>query len=144
MLTSKYILIIATVTLLGHVALAQTKTLERPVVVSAVAPAYPLNIKTGGRSGDFYADVEVGRNGKVISAEASSAPELFRKVIEEAARRWQFAPDPNGRQRRTVRLTFTFRNVPPNTSDFDSTPIFYPPYRIEVRNPMEVMPRPRQ
>jgi TonB family protein len=106
--------------------------------MSAVAPAYPMNIRTSGRSGDFDVDVEIDRYGKVTSADAASAPELIRNVIEEAAKRWQFAPSPNGPQARKVRLTFTFRNVPPNTSDFDSTAIFYPPYRLEVRNPLEI------
>jgi TonB family protein len=135
---AKYILIVATAALLSYVALAQTNTADKPAVVSAVAPTYPMSIKTRGRSGDSYVDVEIDRNGKVTSADAASAPELFREVIVEAARRWQFAPNPNGQQRRKVRLTFTFRNVPPNTSSFDSTPIFYPPYRIEVRNPIEI------
>jgi len=142
MRTAKYILIVATVTLLSYVALAQTNTSDQPVVVSAVAPTYTMAIRASGLSGDFYADIEVDKNGKVTSAGAASAPELMRKVIEEAARRWQFAPDSSGKQGRKVRLTFTFRNVPPNTSDFDSTTIFYPPYRVEVRNSMEIMRRP--
>ena len=141
MRTAKYILIVATVTLLGYVALAQTNASDQPVVVSAVAPTYTMAIRASGLSGDFYADVEVDKNGKVTAA-AASAPKLMRKVIEEAARRWQFAPDPSGKQGRKVRLTFTFRNVPPNTSDFDSAPIFYPPYRVEVRNSIEIRRRP--
>lgn len=136
---AKHILIVATAVLLCSVALAQKNPSDRPVVVSAVAPAYPMSIRTSGRSGDFYVDVKIDRTGKVTSADAASAPELMRNVIAEAARRWQFAPDPNGQPRRKVRLTFTFRNVPPNTSNFDSTPIFYPPYRIEVRNDIEIM-----
>ena len=141
---AKYILIVATAALLGYVALAQTDSADNPAVVSAVAPPYPMSIRTSGRSGDFYVDVDIDRNGKVTSADAASAPELIRNVIVEAARRWQFTPDPNGQQRRKVRLTFTFRNVPPNTSDFDSTAIFYPPYRIEVRNPLEIFRSPRE
>jgi TonB family protein len=135
---AKYILIVGTVTLLGYVALAQTNIGGKPLVMSAVAPAYPMEIKTSGRSGDFYVDVEVDRSGKVTSAKSPRTPEIIRNVIEEAAKRWQFAPSPNGPEARKTRLTFTFRNVPPTTSNFDSTPIFYPPYRIEVRNDLEI------
>src|SRR2546423_12608924 len=104
MRTAKYILIVATVALLSYIALAQTNTSDQPVVVSAVAPPYPMAVIAAGLSGDFYVDVEIDRNGKVTSARAPSAPELMRKVIEEAARRWQFAPAPNGQQGRNVRL----------------------------------------
>ncbi len=106
--------------------------------MAAVAPVYPFDASVAGASGDIYVDVEVGGDGKVLSAGAQGAPEALRRAAEEAARRWQFAPAPEGLQGRKARLTFSFRHLPPNARDFDATPVFYPPYRIEVRHAIEV------
>jgi TonB family protein len=142
MRTSKYILISVTVVLLGWSAFAQTNSSSQPAVVSAVAPLYPPIIRTAGLSGDYYVDVEINRSGKVISAKALRAPKLMQKVIEEAAGQWQFAPDPNGQKNRKVQLTFSFRRMPLKTSNFEGTPVFYPPYRIEVRDSTEIINNP--
>jgi TonB family protein len=132
--SAKHVLLIVLVISLGCIALAQTNTNNQPAVVSAVAPVYPAIAIAANLNGDFYVDVEIDRNGKVTSTDASSAPKILRPVMEEAARRWQFAPDPTNQKKRKVQITFTFRRMPPKTSNFDSTPVYYPPYRIEVRD----------
>lgn len=62
---------------------------------------------------------------------------FMRKILEEAADRWQIAPDPTAEEKRRVRLTFTFRNDT-KASGFDSTTVFYPLYKIEVRNNTDI------
>jgi TonB family protein len=125
---------VAIICLFGCVALAQNKTQNSPVVISAVAPIYSPSMRAINLEGDFRVDVKIDRSGKVVSSECvKGTHQLVRKVIEEASDRWQFAPDENAEKKRRVQLTFTFRLVP-KASNFDSTPIFYPPYKIEVRD----------
>lgn len=127
-------LAIATVVLLSYVAFAQTKTQNPPAVVSAVAPVYAAMIRAVNLEGDFFVDVEIDRNGKVVSSKAVYEKRIFmRKILEEAADRWQFASDQVAEEKRRARLTFTFRATP-KASNLDSTTVFYPPYKIEVRS----------
>ncbi len=129
----------ATICLLGYVVSAQTKTQTSPAVISAVAPIFPAIVRPLRLEGDFRVDIEVDRSGKVVSSKAVQGTHKFmRNVVEEAAERWQFAPDENAEKRRRVQLTFTFRFTP-KSSDFDSTTIFYPPYKIEVRDNKELI-----
>jgi TonB family protein len=143
MKSAKYVLIVVSVILLGCIALAQRVTSNQPAVVSAVAPVYPaIAASTAILNGDFHVEVELDRTGKVTSTDSSSAPKPLRKVMEEAASRWQFVPDPSGQEKRKVQITFTFRRMPSKASNLDSTPVFYPPYRIEVRDNTEIIVNP--
>jgi len=139
---TSYILIAVMIALLGYIAFAQTNSSNQPIVVSAVAPIYPPIIRAAGLSGDFHVDVEIDKDGKVTSAKASSAPKLMQKVIEDAARQWYFAPDSNGQKKRQAQLTFSFRRMSSKTPNSESTPVFYPPYRIEVRDNIEIINNP--
>jgi TonB family protein len=132
---------VAIICLLGYVVLAQTKT-QNPPVVSASAPFYPPVALALNLQGDFLVDVEVDRSGKVASSKAvEGTHKLMRKVIEQTADRWQFAPDENAEKKRRVQLTFTFRYMP-KASGFDITPVFYPPYKIEVRSNSQLLSTP--
>lgn len=118
------------------------KTQNSPVVVSAVAPVYPAAALALRLKGDFFVDVEIDRDGKVTSSKAvEDTHKLMRKTIETAAERWQFAPDETAEKKRQLRLTFSFRPMP-KASNVDSTTVFYPPYRIEVRNNTEIVTTP--
>jgi TonB family protein len=139
---SKYILITVMIALLAYIAFAQTNPNNQPAVVSAVAPLYPPIIRAAGLTGDFHVDVEIDRDGKVTSVKAANAPKLMQRVIEEAARQWQFAPDLNGQKKRQAQLTFSFRRMPSKTPNSESTPVFYPPYCIEVRDNIEIINNP--
>jgi hypothetical protein len=61
--------------------------------------------------------------------------------VEEAADRWEFIPDEKAAPKRRVRITFSFR-ANPKASNLDSTTVFYPPYRVEVRNNTEIISTP--
>lgn len=135
-------LTIATSGMLSYVVFAQTKTQSSPAVVSAVAPVYAAVIRAINLQGDFFVDVEIDRAGKVVSSKAVDEKRKFmRKILEEAADRWQFEPDESAEKRRTARLTFTFRSNP-KASNLDSTTVFYPPYKIEVRDNTEIIDTP--
>jgi TonB family protein len=105
---------------------------ETPLVLSAVAPVYPPTAQTANASGDVIVGVAIDRNGNVTSARIISGRDLLRKTSVEAARRWRFSARDN--EYRQAELTFTFRIVPDKTDAIDRTPVFYPPYRIEVRS----------
>jgi len=135
---------ITTISLSSNVGLAQNKPPTFPVVIAAVAPVYTAVARAIRLQGDFRVDVEIDRNGKVTSSKAiEGTHKLMRKVIEEAADRWQFAPDENAGKKRRVQLTFTLRFVP-KASIFDSTTVFYPPYKIEVRDNTLMLDTPSQ
>lgn len=124
------------------VSLAQTGEVEKPAVVSAVAPVYPAIAEAARASGDVTVEVEINREGKVTAANPKSGIKLLGKAAEEAARRWRFVPS-QGAEKRKVQLVFSFRLMPEEASSLDSTPVFYPPYRIEIRKkPAKVVQTP--
>jgi len=57
---------------------------------------------------------------------------LLTKPSETAAKRWRFDPVESDSPFRTVRLTFSFRALEEELPEDQVTPIFRPPYRIEV------------
>jgi TonB family protein len=126
------IVIILVVGLTAYVVCAQTTAPEEPAVVSAVMPLYPPIARSANAGGNVFVDVQIDRDGNVSSVDGKGHP-LLRKVSEEAARRWAFRPAANGEKKRKVRLTFSFRIMPEKTPYYDGTPIFYAPYKVEVR-----------
>ena len=106
---------------------------EPPAVVSAVAPVYPAIAVAARASGEVMVEVEIDTEGSVTATNSDGKIKLLSRVAEEAARRWRFAPARSGEKTRKVRLGFLFRLMPEEAASLDSTPIFYPPYRIEVR-----------
>ncbi|HEX8266082.1 MAG TPA: energy transducer TonB [Pyrinomonadaceae bacterium] len=130
----KSILLVITLFILVSPVLGQEENNQKlPVVVSAVAPVYPAVALALNLQGDFFVDVEIDQSGKVISSKAvDGTHKLMRKVIETAADRWRFESDKTAEKKRQVKLTFSFRPMP-NAESIDSTTVFYPPYKIEVR-----------
>ena len=101
-------------------------------VVSAVAPVYPVIAMAAHGSGDVVVAADINKSGDVTSTRLLSGHNLLQKVSVEAARRWKFST--SNEDHRQVELTFTFRIVPDKTAGIDRTPVFYPPYHVEVRN----------
>jgi TonB family protein len=105
---------------------------EPVLVVSAVAPVYPAIAYAAHQSGDVIVVAEINKSGDVTSAHVESGSNLLRAVSVEAARRWKFSS--GSEEHRQAKLTFTFRFVPDKTAGIDRTAVFYPPFRVEVRN----------
>lgn len=105
---------------------------EPLVVLSAVAPVYPAIAYAAHQSGDVIVVTEINKSGDVTSARVESGSNLLRAVSVEAARRWKFST--SSEEHRQAELTFTFRFVPDKTAGVDRTAVFYPPFRVEVRN----------
>ena len=96
----------------------------------AVAPAYPHIAITANTSGDVEVVAIVGKTGNVTQTRLLTGHPLLRQAAIDAAKRWKFQPGTDGRQ---VNLSFSFRMEPKGTPAEDMTPIFAPPYHVEVR-----------
>ena len=112
--------------------MAQGRVPETPAVISAVAPVYPAIALAAHGSGDVIVVATINKSGGVTSARVRSGHNLLQKVSVEAARRWTFST--SSEDRRDVELTFSFRIMPDKTAGIDRTPVFYPPYHVEVRS----------
>jgi hypothetical protein len=112
---------------------AQTDGSKAPIVIFAVAPAFPALVAVANFNGDAIVEVEVNAEGKVLTARAINTYPFLRKSSEDAARRWRFTPDNAGGMKRVVRLTFSYRTMPLKTPAEELASIFMPPYQVEVR-----------
>jgi TonB family protein len=120
---------------LGACMNVSAQTTDAPAVVAAVAPVYPAIAAAAKASGNVNVDVKIDANGNVSSARAVDAHALLKGVCEATARRWKFAPATGSKSERTARLIFTFREVADRVPEHERTPVFLPPYRVEVTGP---------
>src|SRR5919205_3047221 len=106
---------------------------ERPSVVRAVPPLFPLPAGGPNATGAVVVEARVAAGGGVVEAKAIRGHPALYHVAEAAARRWLFSPLAGQNEVRTVRLTFVFKLMDEGTPDQDLLPLFEPPYRVEVR-----------
>ena len=65
-------------------------TSEQPRVLEVAVPGYP-RMPSGARDeGEISVEVEIARDGHVLSAKATAGPLHLRVFAENAARRWRF------------------------------------------------------
>ena len=114
-------------------AYGQSQQRETPTVVSAVAPYYPPLAYTANVEGDVIVEVRIKSEGSVIYAQVISGHPLMKNVSEEAARGWRFVGATN-EDVRIARLMFSFRLTDRDGPRTVFTPIFLPPYKIEIRH----------
>jgi TonB family protein len=134
--TYKLLLIVVASTLLGLQVIRASSggvaATEPPPVISAMAPIYPPIARAARIGNEASVEVKINSSGEVISAKASGHP-LLRAPAEYAARRWRFVPASGTSVEHTVKLTFVFTLMPRCAKPVELTPIFYPPYKVEVR-----------
>lgn len=107
--------------------------MEQPVVAVAISPPYPIIARHAQASGDVSVEVSINSGGEVISAKASGGHPLLNGAAERAAKEWRFASSSKGSSNRNATLIFSFKLMPRCAPATDLTPIFYPPYKVEVR-----------
>jgi TonB family protein len=84
--------------LMGAVVLPRSERLHVPAelmqqrLVHKVEPVYPEDAREGNIQGVVVMQVEVGRDGNVISVRPVSGPEILTPAATEAVRWWQFEP----------------------------------------------------
>ena len=105
---------------------------EQPVVISAVAPIFPPVAAAARAIGEVVVEVKINQAGEVTSARTQGSHPLLRKACEIAAARWKFAPVEHAASMRSARLTFVFRMPDKEMPEVEITPVFKPPYRVEV------------
>ena len=111
---------------------AQTKAADEPEVIVAVAPLFPAIAAAAKAKGDVVVEVKINSKGVVTSSTAVAGHPLLRAVCQIASRRWKFVPLTNEFKDRSVRLTFSFHILEKEAPEIETTPVFMPPYRVEV------------
>ena len=79
--------------------------------IKKVRPAYPIEPKAAGISGEVKIEVLISEEGKVIEAKVVSGPEQLHGAAIQAAKQWEFKPRTiNSRRVKVIGvLTFNFR-----------------------------------
>ncbi|HEY0377580.1 MAG TPA: energy transducer TonB [Pyrinomonadaceae bacterium] len=104
---------------------------ESPAVVAAMSLPYPGVALVLNVSGEVTVEVTINPKGEAISVKATGH-RLLVVFAEGAAKQWRFAPTADSTDR-VATLVFSFKIMPNCTPAADLTPIFYPPYKLEVR-----------
>ncbi|MGI8469382.1 MAG: energy transducer TonB [Pyrinomonadaceae bacterium] len=89
-----------------------------------------------GLKGEFFVDVKIDKNGKVISTDVEKVHPILRKPIEEAASKWLFSADKN-LEERAVKIIFEYRikNNNDRKNNYKDSKIkisFKKPYRLII------------
>lgn len=79
------------------------------VVTQKVQPNFPPEARGSAISGRVLVIVSIDSRGAVISAKAVEGPHVFRRVSEEAARKWKFRPAVRDGQSVESEQTIEFR-----------------------------------
>lgn len=107
---------------------------ENPTVVQAIPPIYPSIARAANVGGVVLIEIGVDPNGAVTAAKIIEGHKLLNLSAERAASKWKFSPSKAGTERR-IQLRFEFILIASNQgSPDDLGVIFWPPYKIEVRD----------
>ena len=107
--------------------------LPSPAVVAAIVPVYGAVARTAHLGGEVTVEAIVNPKGQVSSVRVLGGHPLLLNAAKEASRQWRFEPAKDSSADRKVNLVFIFKMVRGCAPAADLTPIFYPPYKIEVR-----------
>lgn len=130
----------------GQLRREQVTTDNPPLVTRAVAPVFSPILALMLREGHIAVLIRINHRGEVVSATVAQAKWLqpivdsstYVQPVLNAARRWQFAPLTDAAPDREVQLDFTFVIVPKDSKLEDCTPVFLPPYKMELRSNEDV------
>lgn len=129
---SAVLLLGAAVVFAAPASRSKPQAAEPAAVVAAVAPAFPAIAVVARASGEVVVEVKINNAGEVSTARAKSGHPLLRRAAEAAARRWKFAPAAGPADPRAASLTFVFNISEERKAEVASTPVFFPPYKVQV------------
>jgi len=89
-----------------------------------------------GLKGEFFVEVKINKDGKVISADVEKVHPLLRNSLKESATKWIFNADKN-LEERTVKIIFEYRiknnNSRKNNYKYPKIKVnFEKPYRLII------------
>jgi len=99
-----------------------------------VVPGYPRVARVARLQGTVSVEIEIGPDGKVISAKASGGHKLLQDAAEENIRQWTFEPSaPSENAPTTLRIAYVYR-LEGKEEVYYSPPvvIFDLPERVEI------------
>jgi outer membrane biosynthesis protein TonB len=127
----------------GLVGVAPGQVIDKssapPPVIRAVAPLFPIPEKNSYAVGSVVVEIQVEADGSVSKAKAVQGHPLLYSASEKAAQRWLFASATAETKVRSAHLIFIFKLLEGSTAEEDLSPIFTPPYQIEVRREVPVI-----
>jgi protein TonB len=86
-------------------------TSERPHVeaVKRVQPEYPAAAKEAKITGDVTVEIVINKEGRVVSARATSGHPYLREASEKAALKWRFSVKSDNDEPVEIVSTLTFK-----------------------------------
>jgi len=112
---------------------ARVEPTEELTVVAAIVPVYGAIARSAHVGGEVTVEVVVDSKGKVKSVKTLGGHPLIASTAKEAAKHWLFTPSKDASVDRKAILVFVFQMMPRCAPPADLTPIFYPPYKVQVR-----------
>jgi TonB family protein len=108
-----------------------------------VVPTYPRLARVAQLEGSPSVELEIGKDGKVLSAKGSGAHPLLVQDAEKCLRQWVFAPIPEG-LKLPVKHKVTFRyKLQGKPQYYDPVPrvVLHLPDLVEITSrPYEIQP----
>ncbi len=128
---SRFRLVIQSVSDVTAIPYHQASRERGPAVLFAVAPVYPDVAATLPEGGEAVIEVTINAHGSVITAKLVWGDPVLHDPSLKAAKRWVF--DTSGEKERKAKLTFSYRVVSNEATLDEMTPVFLPPFHVEVR-----------
>lgn len=106
---------------------------ESPIVISAIAPQYPVIATATRIEGEVVVEIKIAQDGSVLSTKTISGHKRLVDASEKAAKHWKFSPLTEGQKEKVVELHFVYSsdyNKNQKISEFSV--IFTPPFKVEI------------
>lgn len=81
---------------------------EPPKALEIAVPGYPRMPSGAREEGEVRVELEISKDGQVVSAKATTGPQRLRSSAEAAARKWRFVPSETAATREDVSVVFAF------------------------------------
>jgi hypothetical protein len=128
---SRFQLVVQSVADVAAIPYEQAAKKSEPAVLFAVAPVYPDSAATLPEGGEAVIEVTIDDHGSVVAAQPVWGNPVLHEPSLKAAKRWLF--NTSGEKKRKVKLTFSYRVISDEVAPDELTPVFTPPFHVEVR-----------
>lgn len=128
---SRFQLVIQSLSEVTAIPYEQAAKERKPAVLFAVAPVYPDLAAALPEDGEAVIEVTIDIHGVVTAAKPVWGNPVLHEPSLKAAKRWGF--NTSSEKGRKAKLTFSYRVVASDAAPDELTPVFTPPYGVEVR-----------